>query len=105
MEKNPFREVVNSVKVLIHRYEPGSEDDKNLKRFGIPIRCQCCGTEHTDEEPVEMAEVITIVEQKILLPDKGLTDDFLTNPFMVIYCKNCFLGVFAEKTPELPFYQ
>jgi hypothetical protein len=105
MEKNPFREVVKTIRVVIRKLEYGSEDEFHLHKVGVPLQCAGCGDKHTEEEPIELAEVIVLVDQKILLPDKGLTDDYLTNPFVVLYCSKCWNTVFVKETPDLPFYQ
>jgi len=105
MEKNPFSEVVKTIRVKVHKLEPNSDDEAYLKKIGVPLQCGGCGAKHDEDEPVEMAEVIVMVDQKVLLPDKGLTDDYLTNPFVILYCRNCWNTVFADKTPDLPFYQ
>lgn len=98
MEKNPFREVVKTIRVTVHKLEPGSEDDKQLRRAGMPIKCAAC-----ENDESELAQVIVMVDQKIMLPD-GLSGDYLTNPFIVLYCKGCWDSVFAQKV-DLPFYQ
>ena len=103
-DQEKFSQIVKGIKVLVRKYEKGSEDALHIEKLGIPLKCQACGEDFEDEENDEgteithneMVEMIILVQQKVMVADNIISKDFVPFPYIVLYCRHCLEAIFKK---------
>lgn len=74
----------------------------------MPLKCQCCD-EYFDEDNPDATQLMIVVitlEQKVMLPDNIISNEYLPNTFLVSYCQHCVTTLFGGRdASDLPCYQ